>query len=64
MTFEDLNWLVYDWANRPWANGTRLGCECGCGGDRYTPELWKESCVEAEEAKKKLLEFGVTFNDD
>ena len=30
------------------------GCECGCGGDSYTPESWDEAHKKAYESKENL----------
>lgn len=41
-----------------------LGCECGCGGEFYTSESWDEEEKKVEEAKDKLRELGITFEED
>ena len=57
--------LYYDSMNTPNSDGTRFGCDCGCGGDSYTPEMWDAEMKAAEEAWEELVKlcttFGVTY---
>jgi hypothetical protein len=36
-----------------------FGCECGCGGDSYDAESWKEMC---EDYDKALADFNALCN--
>ena len=33
------------------------GCDCGCGGDSYTPEQWDEEEAAADEAIEAMKAF-------
>jgi hypothetical protein len=44
---------AYDYEQALWAPGrmsVTLGCNCGCGGDSYTPEQYEKENKEAQEA--------------
>ena len=63
MKYKDLYDLVEDYHYDPRRSEVRFGCDCGCGGDYYTYEDWVAVCDAADEAKRKLIEFGVEFDD-
>lgn len=31
-----------------------FGCDCGCGGDSYTEENWRQMCDDALKAKREF----------
>ena len=39
-----------------------LGCDCGCGGDSYTPESWTRMCDTAEECREAFEGFCKQYN--
>lgn len=41
----------------PSRTGVHLGCECGCGGNGCTPELWDAEEQFANEAIAKVKRF-------
>ncbi len=47
----------------PFSDGTRFGCDCGCGGNNYTPSQWDELGRLYDEAVETLEKFGVTFDE-
>jgi hypothetical protein len=39
-----------------------FGCDCGCGGNRFTREIWDKMCRRSDAAQAKLEAIGITFN--
>lgn len=54
------NYLTYRYT--PSDEGVRYGCECGCGGDYYSPEEWDEAHNVVYEARKAMAELLVKLN--
>ena len=63
MTFEDLKDYVNDINEMNYVSSIRLGCDCGCGGDRYTAKDLDRIDEYGEAAKAELKKLGVTFNE-
>lgn len=63
MTFEELSNLVYAIECDERLSSVRFGCDCGCGGDAYTEDQWDDMVEEADQARIKLEDFGVVFDD-
>lgn len=63
MKFSELYSYVQAWEDDERRMEVRFGCDCGCGGDYYTLDQWKDMCSRADEAKDKLRQFGVVFNE-
>ena len=64
LDFEALAKLVDAVRSDERRQSVRFGCDCGCGGDSYTGEEWDEMCDQADEARAKLVAFGVTFSPE
>ena len=64
MTFSDLANAVHAIECDERRMSVRFGCDCGCGGDGFSEEAWREMCQEADEAEARLRAFGVTFEKD
>jgi hypothetical protein len=41
-----------------------FGCDCGCGGDSYTPESWSKMLYSAEQSKAAIIRFCQKNNID
>ena len=64
MKFTDILTLVKDYEQALWAPkymSVRLGCDCGCGGDSYTPEQYDKENADADAAMLKVKEFCTTY---
>ena len=42
--------------------GVNFGCDCGCGGDAWTPETWDEEIESVHSAIKAMKEYCSEFN--
>jgi len=64
MKWSDVQSLVNDYENEvvynPLNSGLVVGCECGCGGDSYTPEELDRLEQAEGETIKKVVEFCKT----
>jgi hypothetical protein len=63
MDYEALKTLIWEYEDHPGMMAIHYGCECGCGGDMYTEDSWDESIKKSDEAKTKLMELGITFEN-
>lgn len=69
MKFSELETLLEAYQYACWSP-TRMsvsfGCDCGCGGDRYTKETWAAEEKHAQEAIDKMKEWcynmGITYD--
>lgn len=53
MKFSTLVQIVQAYESAQWSPSrmnVHFGCDCGCGGDDYTAELWDEEEKEADRA--------------
>lgn len=64
MTFGTLSRLVEDVLSDERRMSVRFNCDCGCGGDAYTAEEWDDMCERADEARARLIAFGVVFGPE
>jgi hypothetical protein len=62
MTYDELKDLIYTYEEDPSLSEVHFGCDCGCGGDSWTIETWREYGEASDLAKEKLEKFGVTFD--
>jgi len=67
--FSDIVNLVADYNSAMYAPHNmcvHLGCDCGCGGDSYTPESWDDECKDADEAVQRAIDwcnlYGVEYD--
>lgn len=64
MKFSDLLSMVhaYEYAlYSPSRTGVHLNCDCGCGGNNYSKELWDAEEQAADEAIAKAKRFCSTY---
>lgn len=65
MTLDDVVRMadLVEESRSPSEDGTKLGCDCGCGGDSWDYEDWEEAHNDAEECHKELVrlmdKFGI-----
>jgi hypothetical protein len=60
MKFSELEVLINDYYPAKYSPSrmeVHFGCDCGCGGDRFTRESWDAEEKEAQEAIDKMKEF-------
>jgi len=60
MKFSELEVLVSNYNTALWSPtrmNVKLGCDCGCGGDRYTKETWDEAEAQAEKDIDTMREW-------
>ena len=69
ITWQELLEICEDYSSARWSdanNNTRFGCDCGCGGDLYTAEEWRDMIERADDAEKKFAELceklGIDFD--
>lgn len=65
MKFSDVQEIISAYENAMWSPSrmeVRYGCDCGCGGDSYTPESWDAAEQEAADAITKAEEFCKLYN--
>ena len=64
MKFSEVHEMIRDYEYAlysPSRTGMHLGCECGCGGNKYTVELWDAEEQFANEAIAKAKRFCSTY---
>lgn len=64
MLFSEVEALLdeYHWAMwSPSRSNVHFGCNCGCGGDRYTRELWEAEEANAQNCIDKIKEWCQTM---
>lgn len=69
MKLSELEILFMDYDQAKWSPdrmGVHFGCDCGCGGDSYTPEQWDNEIAAADvyimKMKKFCEEYGIEYD--
>ena len=69
MKLSELEILFMDYDQAKWSPdrmGVHFGCDCGCGGDSYTPEQWDSEIAAADiyimKMKKFCEEYGIEYD--
>lgn len=65
MKFSELNVIFMNYDTARWSptrSSIRFGCDCGCGGDRYTKESWDEEEAIAAHSIATMKEWCIHNN--
>lgn len=69
MKFSTIIEIVQAYESAQWSPSrmsVHLGCDCGCGGDDYTPESWDEEEREADKAIAEAMnlcrQLGIEYD--
>jgi len=67
MKFSELIDIANEYENYTYSDANYsviFGCDCGCGGDSYTPESWSKMLYSAEQSKATIIRFCQENNID